>query len=107
VQSLYRWISLVVGRGDDADGFAVNLTIFEGCGTLGRSVTPSSVTGLLVRQTAGSSRLPVRIQGGTVTAVTVTVTVTVTGLRPIPVDIAIWSVAVWDEEFRITKGNRR
>jgi hypothetical protein len=100
---LYRWISLVVGRGDDADGFAVNLTIFEGCGTLGRSVTPSSVTGLLVRQTAGSSRLPVRIQGRAVTAVTVTVT----GLRPIPVDIAVWSVAVWDEEFRITKGNRR
>ena len=93
----------MVGRGDDADGFAVNLTIFEGCGTLGRSVTPSSVTGLLVRRTAGSSRLPVRIQGRAVTAVTVTVT----GLRPIPVDIAVWSVAVWDEEFRITKGNRR
>jgi len=31
---------------------------------------------------------------------------TVTGLRPVPVDIAVKSVADWDEEFRATKGNR-
>lgn len=31
-------------------------------------------------------------------------TVTVAGLRHVPVDIAVRSVAVWDEEFRATKG---
>ena len=66
----------------------------------GRSLTLSSVVGLLVRQTACGSRLLVRIQARAAG------TVTVTGLRPIPVDIAEWSVAVWEEEFRATKGNR-
>jgi hypothetical protein len=31
-------------------------------------------------------------------------TVTVAGLRHVPVDIAVRSAAVWDEEFRATKG---
>jgi hypothetical protein len=48
----------------------------------------ASVIGLLVRQTVGSSRLPVRIQARAVAAGTVTVT----GLRPMPVDIAVRSV---------------
>ena len=31
-------------------------------------------------------------------------TVTVAGLRHVPVDIAVRSAAVWDEEFRATRG---
>jgi hypothetical protein len=52
-------------------------------------------------QMVDSSWLPVRIQALAVAAGTVTVT----GLRHVPVDIAVRSVAVWDEEFRATKGN--